>query len=178
MDFRSQISDRLALDPNLSYGGATRVSEVSLPITFSASAGTVITSQTIPGGLLGANGYIELYAHGAWADAANRSVTLSASATSAVISSVSSQNLTAGVSWTLEFRAIFQNNGSETSNSIFLFACAGRSNNAPEGPYQTIAGPNAVDTTQDWTFSIQLTPSTTVSTAALYALRITSYYIP
>ncbi len=175
MTSRTQITDRLALDPNLSYGGVTRTSEIVLPISYQG-VGTNITAQTIPGGALGPNGYLELRLGGIHAITANSTPSMTAAGFSATLSG---PVLTGGTTYYLDSIFWIQNQNSEANGVVVLQMDWVRDAGGTAINASRTQATHIVDTSADWTLGLFISTSSAASgTATIDIARVTAYFIP
>ena len=164
------ITDRYAFDEKFSTGATSSPATAVMPIDFSDGSSHDVFNATISGGLLGANGFIEILIGGAYAASAARTMSLAASSTSVV-----TQNLNLA-SMTFEGRVLIQNVNSEASQRGLISLVFGITATAPQGPYLTPIS-TSTDTSTDWNLQVAVDLSGAVTTAYVGYIRTNTQYI-
>lgn len=176
MTSRIQITDRLALDSSLSTGSTYRPATATsaMPIDFSGGTSTDIFNDTIPGGVLGPNGYLIMSFGGIYAATAGRTLTVAVSGASQIVTPTLASG---GQTQTFLASMQIQNNNSVVSQSRLYSVVFGRSSTAPTGPTLENVTAN-VDTDSDWTLQVSLVLSGAVNSAFVGYLSINTQFIP
>lgn len=182
---RIQITDRLALDSNLSYGGVTTQSNVALPISFQGAVRTTVVSQTITGGALGLNGYLEIKLGGTFAITANSVVAVTAYMDGVALTPTytSPTFAASGGPYYLDGLVWVQNQNSEVTGVaatqfVWYDASVGTSGAIYDGTRRETSKA-ATDTSNDWTFSMDIVAADPSSGIAEISIaRVNSYFIP
>lgn len=164
------IDKNVARDPYLTLEGTDQTTEQTLPIDWSDGASHTVTSRTIPGGALGANGFVIVSLFGSFVNGGARSV----SASDGVITTNVSQSLGADT-WFFETRYVVQNKNSESSQLRHWWQSYGR--NAASDSNTRNGATSSTNTANDWTLTLTLLASASVATATVDAVRIQTAYI-
>lgn len=165
------VDHNVARDPYLTQSGTESTADMALPVDFSDAAVHTIISRTIPGGVMGANGYVVADMFGAFTNPNARSV----SADDGIITKSVSQNLVADT-WYFQLTYVVQNYGSEATQVRHWHQDYGRqagsNSDARYGQLST------TDTASDWTLALTVQSSSVATVARVDAVRVQTFYLP
>lgn len=181
---RIQITERLALDPDLSFNSTTGNLTYGERKPYTGQASQTLLNNTIGGGVLGPNGYMEAWFTGIHSITAGNTVSVSAvdaaSAASTTITTLSGPALAGGTTYYCNGTFRLQNQDSETSGLVMIQMDwpLGTAGNMQSSRVETA---HAIDTSVDFTPVLNIAGTTVWLDGSVLSIdvkQINTYYIP
>ncbi len=181
--YRTQITDRLAVDQNLSNSTVLLDQGMSgFAISGSgASTSANLVNTTVPGGVMGTNGYVQIRMFGRVVNSTSATSATVAFATAMNSSVVSAVSITVQASSSslvgLQIESLVVNQASESSQLLSLLGFSGQSS-IPGAFYVSNAPVGVENTAADWTLTFAATQILGSLTLVVHKVLVESVFLP
>jgi hypothetical protein len=174
----TQISDRIAVDENLSHAQVNTTPLAPGAVDFSSGTTTSLVTQTIGGGQLGANGVVEVVGYCIFACSSATSITATMSVSSTSLAVVTA-SIGTGATYGIEIRGVVQCVNSETTQMSHLSILSARADGADDAQTRRTGTGSYADTSADWVFGLSIrAASASATNAQVLSCRVYNQYLP